>query len=92
MDLYDESRTLVHSGPLSRRQRSELDWYGWIDLTVALLDNYRQFLSRHTPRRLKLFPFGVVILMREETRPNGFVKRHVVSRVIHLCTAVTYLN
>ena len=40
MDLYDDSRTLVYMGPLARRQRSELDWHGWNDYTVALLDNY----------------------------------------------------
>jgi hypothetical protein len=46
MDLYDDSRTLVHSGPLARRQRSETDWHGWNDLSVALLDNYCKFSSR----------------------------------------------
>ena len=41
LDLNDPSRALVHMGPLARRQRSEADWYGWSDLTVALLDHYR---------------------------------------------------
>ncbi|TDL16579.1 hypothetical protein BD410DRAFT_822834 [Rickenella mellea] len=40
MDLFDESRQLVHMGPLARRQRSEVDWHGWHDYVVALLDNY----------------------------------------------------
>jgi RHO1 GDP-GTP exchange protein 1/2 len=47
MDLYDEARTLVYSGPLARRQRTELDWHGWHDLHVALLDNHRKFHARH---------------------------------------------
>jgi RHO1 GDP-GTP exchange protein 1/2 len=42
MDLYDEKRTLVHSGVLARRQRSETDWHGWNDYFIALLDNYRE--------------------------------------------------
>jgi len=42
MDLYNESRTLVHSGTLGRRMRSEMG-HTWVDLYVALLDNYRQF-------------------------------------------------
>ena len=42
MDLYNESRTLVHSGTLARRIRSEMG-HTWSDLHVALLDNYRQF-------------------------------------------------
>jgi hypothetical protein len=39
LDLYDESRTLVYSGPVSRRDRSEIDWHGWNDMVAALLDN-----------------------------------------------------
>ena len=42
MDLYDDSRTLVYSGPLARKQRSEMDWHGWNDYFVALLDNFRE--------------------------------------------------
>jgi hypothetical protein len=42
MDMYDEKRTLVHSGPLARRARQETEWCGWNDHYVALLDNYRQ--------------------------------------------------
>ena len=40
LDLYDESRTLLFSGPLARRYRGEVG-YSWADLHVALLDNYR---------------------------------------------------
>ncbi|KAF9468071.1 hypothetical protein BDZ94DRAFT_1209777 [Collybia nuda] len=41
MDLYDESRSLVYSGPLSRRSRIDSAWSeSWSDLTGALLDNY----------------------------------------------------
>ncbi|CCM01400.1 uncharacterized protein FIBRA_03451 [Fibroporia radiculosa] len=44
LDLYDESRTLVHSGPLARRYRSDMG-YNWADLHVALLDNYLLLLK-----------------------------------------------
>jgi hypothetical protein len=80
MDLYDESRTLIHSGFLARRQRSETDWSGWHDYFVALLDNFRKeayiLLSL-----LHCSPVLTVLLTREETRSNGVVKRHVGSRV-----------
>lgn len=39
MDLYDDSRTLVYSGPVARRSRSSTSG-SWTDLVVALLDNY----------------------------------------------------
>ncbi|KAF5377347.1 hypothetical protein D9757_007993 [Collybiopsis confluens] len=71
MDLYDKGRTLVHSGPLSRRNRLEgsvaSSWSssGWTDLSAALLDNY-------------------FLLTREEQRPNGMVKRHLMSRPLYL--------
>ncbi|KAF7799770.1 hypothetical protein EIP86_011012 [Pleurotus ostreatoroseus] len=39
LDLYDESRTLVHAGPLARRFRGDLG-YTLADLHVALLDSY----------------------------------------------------
>lgn len=42
MDLYNESRSLVYSGTLARRIKSEMG-HTWVDLHVALLDNYRQF-------------------------------------------------
>lgn len=42
MDLYNESRTLVYSGTLARRIKSDMG-HTWSDLHVALLDNYRQF-------------------------------------------------
>ncbi|KIK63091.1 hypothetical protein GYMLUDRAFT_163599 [Collybiopsis luxurians FD-317 M1] len=71
MDLYDKGRTLVYSGPLSRRNRSEgsvtSSWSGsgWTDLSAALLDNY-------------------FLLSREEQRPNGVVKRQLMSRPLYL--------
>lgn len=41
MDLYDKSRTLVYSGPVLRRVRTETGWSEtWTDLTAALIDNY----------------------------------------------------
>lgn len=45
MDLYDDSRTVVYSGALARRQRSETDWHGWNDYFIALLDNFREALQ-----------------------------------------------
>lgn len=48
LDLYDEARTLIYSGPLSRRYRSEMG-YSWANLHVALLDNYL-LLLRPDPR------------------------------------------
>ena len=47
LDLYDDKRTLVYSGPLGRRwnervSQLEVPTYRWIDLHVALLDNYRK--------------------------------------------------
>ncbi|KAI0058174.1 hypothetical protein BV25DRAFT_1891692 [Artomyces pyxidatus] len=64
MDLYDDSRTLIYSSPLSRKQRSD-SWGTWTDLMGALLDNY-------------------FLLLKEETRPSGALKRQVVSRPIPL--------
>lgn len=40
LDWYNESRSLVYSGPVARRSKSEMDWHPWTDLFVALLDNY----------------------------------------------------
>lgn len=40
MDLYDQSRTLVHSSPVARRVRSETRFHEWDDLVASLLDNY----------------------------------------------------
>ncbi|KDQ19256.1 hypothetical protein BOTBODRAFT_51700 [Botryobasidium botryosum FD-172 SS1] len=40
MDLYSNKRTLIKLGTLARRMRNEVDWSGWVDLTVGLLDNY----------------------------------------------------
>ncbi|KAL9714072.1 hypothetical protein Ac2012v2_002380 [Leucoagaricus gongylophorus] len=40
LDLYDQSRTLVHSGPVTRRIRSESGFHEWDDLVASLLDNY----------------------------------------------------
>ncbi|KAJ1307769.1 hypothetical protein OPQ81_001856 [Rhizoctonia solani] len=40
LDWYDEHRQLFMDGPLSRRQRRDVEWHGWNDLYVGLLDNY----------------------------------------------------
>lgn len=44
MDLYNETRSLVHIGQLARKQRAD-NWSRWLDLEVALLDNYRKYES-----------------------------------------------
>ncbi|KAG5650366.1 hypothetical protein H0H81_012481, partial [Sphagnurus paluster] len=41
LDQYDESRTLVYSGPLTREGRSDSGWSAQtLELTGSLLDNY----------------------------------------------------
>ncbi|EPT05556.1 hypothetical protein FOMPIDRAFT_1138735 [Fomitopsis schrenkii] len=70
LDLYDDKRTLVYSGPLGRRwnekmSQLEVPTYRWIDLHVALLDSY-------------------LLLLKPENRPGGVPKRSVVSRPIPL--------
>lgn len=81
MDLYDESRTLVYTGPVLRRVRTETGFSEkWSELVAALLDNYCKPF-----RELRIliganFLFQV-ILMKEEKRPNGSIKRLLMSRV-----------
>ncbi|KAH7930131.1 hypothetical protein BV22DRAFT_1028615 [Leucogyrophana mollusca] len=66
IDWYDESRSLMYSGTLARRAKSDMDWsHSWNDLFVALLDNY-------------------LLLLREEKRPGGVIKRMVVSKPLPL--------
>lgn len=44
MDLYDESRSLVYSGPVSRRIKSDsFSSSSWGELYAALLDNYCKY-------------------------------------------------
>lgn len=87
MDLYDKGRTLVYSGPLSRRNRPEgsvaSSWSstGWTDLSAALLDNYCMGSSRAISVVCVTDALSQVLLTREEQRPNGVVKRHLMSRV-----------
>ncbi|KAI0694624.1 hypothetical protein BC835DRAFT_1274268 [Cytidiella melzeri] len=45
LDLYEESRTLLHEGTLARRYKGEVG-YHWADLHVALLDNYLLLLKK----------------------------------------------
>ncbi|KAF8806960.1 hypothetical protein BYT27DRAFT_7101268 [Phlegmacium glaucopus] len=50
MDLYSESRSLVYSGPVVRRGRSETGISSvWSDLVAALLDNYFILLREDKP-------------------------------------------
>ncbi|KZO91124.1 hypothetical protein CALVIDRAFT_531027 [Calocera viscosa TUFC12733] len=71
MDLYDEKRTLVHSGVLGRRRKTELNTHVWVDLYVGLLDNYREVLK------------DAVLLTQQESH-MGNVKHVVISRPIPL--------
>ena len=66
MDLYDDSRTLVYSGPLARKQRSEMDWHGWNDYFVALLDNFREIF-----RPLSLTKFLTVVYSCSDAGRNA---------------------
>ena len=41
MDLYDKSRTLVYTGPVFRKVKTETGFSEkWSELVAALLDNY----------------------------------------------------
>ncbi|KZT00783.1 uncharacterized protein LAESUDRAFT_687612 [Laetiporus sulphureus 93-53] len=62
LDLYDKMRALVHSGPLSRRYRSEMGT-SWADLHVALLDNYLLILMPEQRRS------GAVVKRQIVSRP-----------------------
>lgn len=80
MDLYADTRNLVRLAPVSRWNRTETGMSGWMDLTAVLLDNFCAFF----PISLWLHSAHAnlsVILTRDETRPNGAVKRYLVSRV-----------
>ncbi|KAH8099970.1 hypothetical protein BXZ70DRAFT_1024921 [Cristinia sonorae] len=60
MDLYDQSRTLLHAGALFRRYRSKADMsHTWAELHVALLDNYLLIL-RPEERPNGAIRYGVV--------------------------------
>ncbi|TCD69356.1 hypothetical protein EIP91_007912 [Steccherinum ochraceum] len=60
MDLYDQSRTLLHAGALFRRYRSKADVsHTWAELHVALLDNYLLIL-RPEERPNGAIRYGVV--------------------------------
>jgi len=52
LDVDDESRTLVHSGPLVR-QKSDA-FHSWSDVFGALLDNYCAQPSHHPSLRSDL--------------------------------------
>ncbi|TFK47790.1 hypothetical protein OE88DRAFT_1705430 [Heliocybe sulcata] len=56
MDLYDESRSLIHQGTLARRPKDLTLYNEFHDLFVALLDNYllltREDVHHGTVRRL----------------------------------------
>lgn len=83
--MYDDKRSLVYSGPLGRRwnekmSQLEVPVYRWIDLHVALLDNYRK-PARTLGVGFRLILAPEVLLLKPENRPGGMVKRSVVSRV-----------
>ncbi|KAG8792825.1 hypothetical protein FRC12_004768 [Ceratobasidium sp. 428] len=50
LDWYDERRQLFIQGPLARRNRREVEWHGWSDLYVGVLDNYLVVTKEVTTR------------------------------------------
>lgn len=76
MDLYNESRSLVYSSTLARRLRSEMG-STWVDLHVALLDNYRQF----SPLTVRKITQASAVLLTKEEQQNGVTKSRLISRV-----------
>ncbi|THV07437.1 hypothetical protein K435DRAFT_710318 [Dendrothele bispora CBS 962.96] len=68
MDLYDKSRTLVYSGTVYRRNRPENSVTGWSSWTELSAALMDNYF----------------LLTREETRPNGVLKRHLMSRPLSL--------
>ena len=84
MDLFNETRSLVHFGPVLRRGRRDTGFTtAWSELVAALLDNYCKPPQDYgsTIRYSPLSLFLVVILMREEKHPNSVIRRVLVSRV-----------
>ena len=81
MDLRDDSRTVVYSGPVVRRTRGETGFLNWTDLTATLLDNYcESFLAVHH-LLFSIPPFLIVILTRDVKKGNVTVKQQLMSRV-----------
>lgn len=80
MDLYEQSRTLIHSSPIARKTRSESGFHEeWDDLVAFLLDNYCGL--PFCPYILFLMWF-IVLLTREEQQQNSLsVKQRLTSRV-----------
>jgi len=79
MDLYEQSRTLIYSSPVTRKTRSESGFHEWDDLVASLLDNYCGL--PFYPCILSLMWF-IVLLTREEQQQNfSSVKRRLISRV-----------
>ena len=84
MDLFNETRSLVYVGPVLQRGNHDTGFTtAWSELVAALLDNYCKpsHASGAAFRYSLLVFFLVVILMREEIRPNGAVIRILASRV-----------
>lgn len=76
MDLYSEDRSLVYSGTLARRMKFEMG-PTWVDLHVAVFDNYRQFSLLTTQKTTQV---SIVLLTKEE-QYNGVTKYRLTSRV-----------
>ena len=85
MDLFNETRSLVHFGPVLRRGKRDTGFTtAWSELVAALLDNYCK-PPQDSGSAFSLFTafffFLVVLLMREEKHPNSVIRRVLVSRV-----------
>lgn len=79
MDLYDQSRTLVYSGPVIRKMRSEAGFNEWHDLVTCLLDNYRPYFLLWYVTLLKCLS---VLFAKEEKHPKASsARRYLMSRV-----------
>jgi len=79
MDLYEQSRTLIHSSPVTRKTRSESGFHEWDDLVASLLDNYCEL--PFCPYILSLMCFIVLLTREERQQSSSSVQRRLISRV-----------
>ncbi|KAH8118065.1 hypothetical protein DFH11DRAFT_1808798 [Phellopilus nigrolimitatus] len=59
LDDQDAGRSLIHSQTLARRQRTEIDWSGWNDYFVVLLDHYPTVLITREEKRTNTVRYEV---------------------------------
>jgi len=79
LDLYDKSRTLHLSDTVTRKMRSDAGFSSWVDFSASLLDNACESIqTNQTHNSDKVYK---VLITRDDKRPNGSIKRFLVSRV-----------